>query len=272
MYDMENIEGATWGVLGAFWLPNGASVRRHIRRAPPEIGASCATLVLGSRSRVPNQLAQLSCWPMKRRAESHPQRLLLATRSMRSDQSVLGARPAPCRVGVDLWIRPPAAASWPHWLLASAQRPPRVSVPRRLAAPACAAPSSRIAHAAWPRRPTPPPPEGACRGPLRTGGCFCTARAIGRPPPRHCSYARVVEVNVPGHAPATRRPACWCRPSPLPRAGRRRRRPRGSRALGGGGDPGCGRSRRVKAAVSGAVASCGRSVGDDGRYGPACGR
>jgi len=27
-------EGATWGVVRAFWLPNGASVRRLIRRAP----------------------------------------------------------------------------------------------------------------------------------------------------------------------------------------------------------------------------------------------
>ena len=29
-----SIEGATWGVVRAFWLPNGASVRRLIRRAP----------------------------------------------------------------------------------------------------------------------------------------------------------------------------------------------------------------------------------------------
>jgi len=28
------IEGATWGVVRALWLPNGASVRRRIRRAP----------------------------------------------------------------------------------------------------------------------------------------------------------------------------------------------------------------------------------------------
>jgi len=28
------IEGATWGVVWAFWLPNGASVRRRSRRAP----------------------------------------------------------------------------------------------------------------------------------------------------------------------------------------------------------------------------------------------
>jgi len=31
---MANIEGATRGVVRAFWLPNGASVRRLIRRAP----------------------------------------------------------------------------------------------------------------------------------------------------------------------------------------------------------------------------------------------
>ena len=32
--DIANAEGATWGVVRAFWLPNGASVRRFIRRAP----------------------------------------------------------------------------------------------------------------------------------------------------------------------------------------------------------------------------------------------
>jgi len=31
-----NIEGATWGVVRAFWLSNGASVRRRVRRAPRE--------------------------------------------------------------------------------------------------------------------------------------------------------------------------------------------------------------------------------------------
>jgi len=31
---MANIEGTTWGVVRAFWLPSGASVRRLIRRAP----------------------------------------------------------------------------------------------------------------------------------------------------------------------------------------------------------------------------------------------
>jgi len=29
-----NKEGASWGVVRAFWLPIGASVRRLIRRAP----------------------------------------------------------------------------------------------------------------------------------------------------------------------------------------------------------------------------------------------
>jgi len=36
-----NTEGATWGVVRAFWLLNGASVRRLIRRvpqAPPKYG------------------------------------------------------------------------------------------------------------------------------------------------------------------------------------------------------------------------------------------
>jgi len=47
-----SIEGATWGVARAFWLPNGASVKRLIRRAPDarEIGASCATLLPKSDS------------------------------------------------------------------------------------------------------------------------------------------------------------------------------------------------------------------------------
>jgi len=33
-YYFGKIESATWGVVRAFWLPNGASVRRRIRRAP----------------------------------------------------------------------------------------------------------------------------------------------------------------------------------------------------------------------------------------------
>ena len=34
MPHVASIEGATWRVVRAFWLPNGASVRRLIRRAP----------------------------------------------------------------------------------------------------------------------------------------------------------------------------------------------------------------------------------------------
>jgi len=34
MDGLMNTEGATWAVVRAFWLPNGASVRRLIRRAP----------------------------------------------------------------------------------------------------------------------------------------------------------------------------------------------------------------------------------------------
>jgi len=71
LIDITSFEGAIWGVVRAFWLPNGASVRHLIRRAPlthaPESISTSGANRSSQRPRVHNMWCYH--WLSKRRAK-----------------------------------------------------------------------------------------------------------------------------------------------------------------------------------------------------------